>query len=58
MSHRSGSSLSQRGSLVSPTVSHVTYSDLCFPKTSNYGSMRKQGRWEAPTHTSRLSQRL
>ena len=37
---------------------NVSYNDLCFPKTSNYGSMRKQGRWEAPTHTSRLSQRL
>ena len=24
----------------------VSYNDLCFPKTSNYGSMRKAGRCE------------
>ena len=24
------------------SATNVTYSDLCFPKTSNYGSMRKQ----------------
>jgi hypothetical protein len=33
----------------------VTYSDLCFPKTSNYGSMRKEGRIDV---AARLSTRL
>ena len=27
-------------------LSQVSYNDLCFPKTSNYGSMRKAGRCE------------
>merc|ERR1711962_1267557 len=27
-------------------LSQVSYNDLCFPKTSNYGSMRKAGRSE------------
>ena len=27
-----------------PLASAVNYNDLCFPKTSNYGSMRKSGR--------------
>ena len=38
-----------------PVSPHVTYSDLCFPKTSNYGSMRKEGRIDV---AARLSTRL
>ena len=30
----------------------VGYNDLCFPKTSNYGSMRKQGRRDILTKTN------
>merc|ERR1712032_1227899 len=36
-------------------LSQVSYNDLCFPKTSNYGSMRKQGRCEV---VGRLEERL
>lgn len=60
---RATSALSQGTSgAVSPGPSHtepvspqVTYSDLCFPKTSNYGSMRKEGRIDV---AARLSTRL
>jgi len=47
----SGSLTSPRTTTVSPVV---TYNDLCFPKTSNYGSMRKMGRWDI----GKLNQRL
>ena len=30
----------------------VNYNDLCFPKTSNYGSMRKQGRCDFLTRSN------
>ena len=33
----------------------VSYNDLCFPKTSNYGSMRKAGRCEVAMTRSRAS---
>ena len=37
-----------RGRQGAPTPP-VAYNDLCFPKTSNYGSMRKQGRCDILT---------
>ena len=30
----------------------VNYNELCFPKTSNYGSMRKQGRCDYLTRSN------
>ena len=55
-------------SLHSPTPSHmmdrpqsnasapsrVSYNDLCFPKTSNYGSMRKAGRCDVEARLQSL----
>ena len=50
-----GHNNSSRDAPSGPLSPQVTYSDLCFPKTSNYGSRRKEGRIDV---AARLSTRL
>ena len=38
------SNMTDRPPSTTRAPSQVSYNDLCFPKTSNYGSMRKNGR--------------